>query len=590
MTMQSSPMNRRSFLRLASVSVGVGLLAACAPAQQPAAPATSAPAAKPTEAAKPAAPAAAATTAPAAAAPAATTAPAAAKPTDAAKPAEAAKPATAATTLTFLWGGDTDKLDPPAMTSQEGFIATTAMYEGLVKYKSGSTDVEPALAEKWDVSADGLTYTFHLRSGVKFHDGSPLTAEAVAFCFDRSINKDNPLNQEAQGAGGFPFINDYIGNVVAKVEAAGAMDVKFTLKRKFSPLLSNLAIPPAYVISMDALKKFGSKINENPVGTGPFKFTEWKKDDHITVDAFPDYWGTKPKIGRVVFQPVPEASVRILKIKNGEADVAWPFDPKDAASLKSGADTDVLEQPGLNVNMAEFNLKKPQFQNKSFRQALNYAVNKQELADKLYSGAAVAETGVLPGTSWAFNPDMKGYPYDPDKAKSLLKEAGYTGDTVTLDTYTVPRGYNPQGSKLAEAVQQYFDAVGVKSEIKTAEWTEYRKVRRAGELNLAFGGWQADTGDPENFLGVFFHSANQGGINTSFYGVPEVDQLLNQANEETDVAKRKTLFNQAEDRIVDDAPWLFISHMKQQVAIRKRVKDFVLQPTYIYYFNNVSLG
>ena len=294
--MQSSPMNRRSFLRLASVSVGVGLLAACAPAQQPAAPATSAPAAKPTEAAKPAAPAAAATTAPAAAAPAATTAPAAAKPTDAAKPAEAAKPATAATTLTFLWGGDTDKLDPPAMTSQEGFIATTAMYEGLVRYKSGSTDVEPALAEKWDVSADGLTYTFHLRSGVKFHDGSPLTAEAVAFCFDRSINKDNPLNQEAQGAGGFPFINDYIGNVVAKVEAAGAMDVKFTLKRKFSPLLSNLAIPPAYVISMDALKKFGSKINENPVGTGPFKFVEWKKDDHITVDAFPDYWGTKPKI------------------------------------------------------------------------------------------------------------------------------------------------------------------------------------------------------------------------------------------------------------------------------------------------------
>ena len=152
--------------------------------------------------------------------------------------------------------------------------------------------------------------------------------------------------------------------------------------------------------------------------------------------------------------------MRILKIKNGEADVAWPFDPKDAASLKSGADTDVLEQPGLNVNMAEFNLKKPQFQNKAFRQALNYAVNKQELADKLYSGAAVAETGVLPATSWAFNPDMKGYPYDPEKAKSLSKEAGYTGDTVTLDTYTVPRGYNPQGSKLAEAVQQYFRGGG----------------------------------------------------------------------------------------------------------------------------------
>jgi ABC-type transport system substrate-binding protein len=476
------------------------------------------------------------------------------------------------------------------MTSQEGFIATTALYEGLVRYKPNSTDVEPALAEKWDVSADALSYTFHLRSGVKFHDGSPLTAEAVAFCFDRSINKDNPLYQEAQGAGGFPFINDYIGNAVAKVEAAGPMDVKFTLKRKFSPLLSNLAIPPGFVMSMEALKKLGSKINENPVGTGPFKFVEWKKDDHITVEAFDGYWGPKPKLGRIVFQPVPEASVRALKIKSGEADVAWPFDPKDAAGLKSGADTDVLEQPGLNVNMAEFNLKMPQFGNKALRQALNYAVNKQELADKLYSGAAVPGTGVLPGTSWAFDQDIKGYPYDPDKAKALLKEAGYAGETIILDTYTVPRGYNPQGSKLAEAVQQYFEGVGVKSEIKTTEWTEYRKIRREGKLNLAFGGWQADTGDPENFLGVFFHSANAGGINTSFYAVPEVDALLNQANEETDTAKRKALFNQAERRIVDDAPWLFISHMKQQVAIRKRVKDFVLQPTYIYYFNNVSLG
>src|SRR5207247_8341577 len=192
-------------------------------------------------------------------------------------------------TLTFLWGGDTDKLDPPAMTTQEGFIATTAIYEGLVRYKANSTDVEPALAERWDVSSDGLAYTFHLKSGVKFHDGSALTGEAVAFTFDRSINKDNALFKEAQSAGGFPFIDDYIGNVVAKVEAVGPLDVRFTLRRKFSPLLSNLAIPPAYVISMDALKKFGSKINENPVGTGPFKFVEWKKDDHITVENFDGY-------------------------------------------------------------------------------------------------------------------------------------------------------------------------------------------------------------------------------------------------------------------------------------------------------------
>jgi peptide/nickel transport system substrate-binding protein len=477
------------------------------------------------------------------------------------------------------------------MDAQEGFIATTAIYEGLVKYKSGSTDVEPSLAEKWDVSSDGMQYTFHLKSGVKFHDGTPFNAQAVAFSFDRSINKDNPLYKDAQGDyGGFPYIGDYISNVVTKVEAAGDLDVKFTLNRKFSPLLSNLSIPPGFVMSMEALKKYGKGINENPVGTGPFKFVEWKKDDHITVDAFDGYWGTKPKLQRIVFQVVPEASVRALKIQNGEGDVTWNVDPKDVASLKGQAKSDVIELAGLNVSFADFNLQKPELQNPTLRKALNYAINKQELGDKLYSGALTPATGVLPPSSWGFAKDIKGYPYDPDKARAMLKDAGYSGQQLTLDAYTVARGYNPQGAKLAEAIQQYLDDVGVKTQIVTGEWTQFRADRRAGKLNISFNGWQADTGDPENFLGVFFHSANKGGINTSFYGVPEVDQLLNQANEEADVAKRKTLFNQAETRIVDDAPWLFVGHMKQQVAITKRVQNFVPQPTYIYYFNNVALG
>jgi peptide/nickel transport system substrate-binding protein len=196
----------------------------------------------------------------------------------------------------------------------------------------------------------------------------------------------------------------------------------------------------------------------------------------------------------------------------------------------------------------------------------------------------------LPATSWAYNPDLKAYPFDPDKAKAMLKDAGYNGEELILDTYTIARGYNPQGSKLAEAIQQYLDDVGVKTQIQTGEWTQFRADRRAGKTHIAFNGWQADTGDPENFLGVFFNSSNKGATNTSFYSVPEVDQLLNQANEETEQAKRKDLFNQAERRAVDDAPWLFIGHMKQQAALRKRVQGFVQQPTYIYYFNNVSLA
>ena len=230
---------RRRFLSLASMAAGMGLLAACGPAAPAPAP-TSPPAApKPTTA-----PAAAPTTDPAAAAKP-TTAPAAAPTT-----APATKPgATAANTLTFLWGSDTNRLDPPAMDAQEGFIATTAMYEGLVKYKSGGTDVEPLLAEKWDISADGKEYIFHLKPGVKFHDGSAMNAEAVAFTFDRMVNKDNPLYKDAQGDyGGFPYVGDYISNVVTKADSlvsgmssgTGTMHKLFTDQQLYDELVKTV--------------------------------------------------------------------------------------------------------------------------------------------------------------------------------------------------------------------------------------------------------------------------------------------------------------------------------------------------------------
>ena len=324
--------------------------------------------------------------------------------------------------------------------------------------------------------------------------------------------------------------------------------MKFTLNRKFSPLLSNLAIPPGFVISMEALKKSGQgHQREARSAPGPFKFVEWKKDDHITVDAFDGYWGNKPKLQRIVFQPVPEASVRALKIRTAKA--TWPGRsiPKDVAGLKGQADTDVLEQPGLNVNMAEFNLKKPEFQNKVLRQALNYAVNKQELADKLYSGAAVAATGVLPPTSWAFNTDLKGVSVRPRKGEGAAQGRPATRARRSSSTPTPSRAATTRrAASWPRPSSSTSRRSASRARSRPASGRSIAPIAARASCNLAFGGWQADTGDPENFLGVFFHSANKGGVNTSFYGVPEVDQLLNQANEETDIAKRKALFNQAE--------------------------------------------
>jgi ABC-type transport system substrate-binding protein len=231
------------------------------------------------------------------------------------------------------------------------------------------------------------------------------------------------------------------------------------------------------------------------------------------------------------------------------------------------------------------------FTSKEVRQALNYAVNKEELSEGLYNGNMVTAGGVLPPVDWAYNPDLQSYPYDPDRARELLTEAGYDEGnplTFTFMAYTIPRGYNPVGDRLATAIQEYWSDVGVQTEIQTAEWTQYRDDRRAHKYQCSLAGWQGDNGDPDNFLYTFFSSASIGAENYSRYENPEVDDLLNQAKEVSDQEERKALYQEAEQLIVDDAPWVFLGYQKHQVVTRANITDFQLQPTYIYYMSGVS--
>ena len=203
----------------------------------------------------------------------------------------------------------------------------------------------------------------------------------------------------------------------------------------------------------------------------------------------------------------------------------------------------------------------------------------------------VPADGVLPPVDWAFNPDLKSYPFDADKAKELLKQAGYDEAkplSFTFMAYTVPRGYNPAGDRLATAIQEYWSAVGVKADIQTEEWTQYRADRRADKFQCSLSGWMGDNGDPDNFLYSLLAGPSAGGANTSWYANPEVDKLLTEAQQVTDQEKRKEIYHKAEQMIVDDAPWAFLGYQKHQVVTRKGVENFILQPTYIYYFQGVS--
>jgi peptide/nickel transport system substrate-binding protein len=499
----------------------------------------------------------------------------------------------AANAIIFGVGTDIDELDPRTTDTQEGYIVAANVYDCLVLYDLGATTIRPGLAESWEISEDGLVYTFKLRQGVSFHDGEPFNADAVVTWYN-SIDPDAADTQ--YDATRMVYSADFITNWIDTVEAVDESTVRMTLPDPYAPLLANLAIPIAGIPSPAAVAQGLDYLATNPSGTGAFRLAspdDWTRDSQMVLQANPDYWGGAPKVEQFIVRVIPESSTRLQSLEAGEIDVAWALIPEDVEKTRDNPDLIIVEAPGLNTNSVEFNVTEEPFTSKEVRQALNYAVNKEELSEGLYNGNMVPAGGVLPPVDWAFNPDLKGYAYDPDKARELLAEAGYDESnplTFTFMAYTIPRGYNPAGDRLATAIQEYWSEVGVQSDIQTGEWTQYRADRRAGKFACDLYGWQGDNGDPDNFLATFFNSANKGGGNTSFYDNPEVDDLLVQAVRVSDMEERKGLYNQAEQIVVDDAPWVFLGYQKHQVVTRADITDFQLQPTYIYYFAGVGKG
>jgi peptide/nickel transport system substrate-binding protein len=367
-----------------------------------------------------------------------------------------------------------------------------------------------------------------------------------------------------------------------------------TLPTPYSPLLANLAIPIASIISPTAIAAGLDSVSVNPSGTGAFRLArpeDWTRDSQLVLEANPDYWGGAPKVEQFIIKIVPEGSTRLQQVETGELDVAWALNPEDVERARENPDLVVVEDAGLNTNAVHFDVMQEPFTSKEVRQALNYAVNKEELSEGLYNGNMVTAGGVLPPVDWAYNPDLRSYQYDPERARELLTEAGYDEGnplTFTFMAYTIPRGYNPVGDRLATAIQEYWSDIGVQADIQTAEWTQYRDDRRAHKYQCSLAGWQGDNGDPDNFLYTFFSSASIGAENFSRYENPEVDDLLNQAKEVSDQEERKALYQEAEQLIVDDAPWVFLGYQKHQVVTRANITDFQLQPTYIYYMSGVS--
>jgi len=489
------------------------------------------------------------------------------------------KEKTAQTALVYGRGGDSVALDPAIVTDGESLKVTKNIFDTLLDYGDQDTSVQPALATKWEISDDGLTYTFKLRQGVKFHDGTDFNAEAVVYNFERWANGN---------ADTFPYYGSMFGgyknddsHVIKEVKALDEHTVQFVLKRPQAPFLKNIAMSPFAIASPTALEKHGDKFKENPVGTGPFIFKEWKRNERIVLEKNKDYWlEGYPKLEQVIFVSIPDNSARLNALLKGEIDIMEDLNPSDLEQVEKNKDLQVFKRPPMNVGYLGLTTTRGPLQNKLVRQALNHAVDKQAIIDAFYAGQAEPAKNPMPPTIPGYNDAIQDYPYDLEKAKQLLAEAGYPdGFEMELWAMPVPRPYMPDGQKVAEALQASFEKIGVKAKIVTYEWATYLEKTAKGEADTFLLGWTGDNGDADNFLYALLDKDSIGSNNYTYYANDELHEILVEAQTVSDENERNELYKKAQEIIKEDAPWIPLVHSTPLLAGKANVEGFNPHPT-----------
>jgi peptide/nickel transport system substrate-binding protein len=477
-------------------------------------------------------------------------------------------------------------LDPPQVTDLNSNRVGRRVVETLVTFPDESTQVVPGLAESWTISKDGLQYTFKLRRGIVFHDGTPLNAEAVKFSIERQINPNHP----AYKLGKYPFANYFFGNVKA-VEVLSDERVAFLLNEPRASFLAVLTAGAASIVSPTAVMKWGPDYPNHPVGTGPFRFASWDRGQRVVLERNPGYWKYPVKVERVIYRPIVEDQARLTELLTGGLDLIVGVPADNVAQLEKNPKITLLKQVGAHVWYLGMNNQKKPFDDKRVRQALNYAVNKDAIVNDVLKGTGAASKGpVLPGT-WGADGALKAYPYDPERAKKLLAEAGYpNGFTTTL---WVPESGSGMQAPVAMStvMQSNLKAVGVNVSLQTMEWGAYLAKLRTKEQELFALSWMAGTEDPDMVMYPLLHSSQWTplGPNRALYKNARFDALLVQARLTTDQAKRAQLYKEAQRILIDDAPWVFVDHEIQIAALTKRVQGFKLHPSFDLRVETISL-
>jgi len=471
----------------------------------------------------------------------------------------------------------------------------------LVDFDAQSGKLVPSLAESWTVSADGLTYNFKLRSGVKFHHTEyfnptrDLTAEDVQFSFQRMLDPANPWHKVAQS--GFPHAQSMqLPALIKSIDAPDTHTVRFILDHPDSTFLATLSMGFASIYSAEytaQLLKAGTpeKLNSQPIGTGPFVFKRFQKDAVVRYAANPDYFAGKPAVDALVFAITPDANVRLQKIRQDECQIALSPKPLDLQAASKDPKLNIVKNAAFMTAFVAINSQHPPLDKPEVRQAINLAFDKKSYVKAVFEDTAEPANGIYPPNTWSYAKDLPGYAHDPAKARELLAKVGLK-DGFKTTIWTRPSGslLNPNPSLGAQLLQADLAQVGIKAEIKVIEWGELIRRAKAGEHDLLFMGWAGDNGDPDNFLTPQFSCpAVVSGTNFARYCDQGLDKLISGGKVISDQAERSKLYQQAQAQIQQQALWLPLVHPTAAALTRKGVEGYQVSPFGRQDFSHVTL-
>ena len=483
---------------------------------------------------------------------------------------------------------DAITLDPAAFSDTESLHVAMQIFETLVRFDKVGGNPQPALAVKWTEAADRRSWTFQLRRGVRFHDGTTMDADAVVLSFERQRDRKHQFHFQD-----FVYWESSFRNI-KRVTRVDRYTVRFHLDAPYAPFLHNVAMFPVSIVSPAALARHGPDFSRHPVGTGPFAFHSWIRGRRITLRKNAHYWGPKPKVDSLVIEVIPDSRFRFMGLESNHVDVALGLSTADRQLVDLHPKLKLRQLEGNNVAYLAMNNARPPLDDVRVRQAVNHAVNKRAVVKLVYQGLAIPARGPLPPGSLGYTEETTSYAYNPTLARRMLQDAGWTGDarrTLRLYVMSNPRSYVPSPVLAARMIARNLEDVGLRVKLVVKPFADFLRATQDGEHDLALAGWTGDNGDPDNFLYMLLDkdNARKGTArNLAWFTHQQFHDLLAMARQVQGRWGRQKLYRRAMEIVADEAPWVPLAHSRVVVGTRRTIHGFTPNPfTAIYHWGRI---